>query len=662
MSSSPGSSQEFCSPRSSPEHDEDGTEQSFAEEEEQGDTPTASSPIPDDLDSPDLIPPQEMAEALANAVGTYVRPRQPNTPLPTPGHHEIDDQDAEQQAWNAVFQDSEGSEDVLAAVQDYLNVAGVNDFLVRIAQIHEEDEFVTRQRFARRYLDDLPWRDENGLDILDNQASMLHRMLMDEVDLSYRTQEEILRRWRSLVTRVIAPATGAMRRTLARTDVLRDLEDFIALYGWDETIRSFRLTHGNHPNYRATIGVFFYRDLTTNVEETLMPAERSTRVRSRITNGGRIETVETRTPLRDESQTAARELVTWIHDHAAPMLPAGEVWARVRDSDQERVIARLGQGVGDEFSEDDEDMTEADSWQLVQDALQPRYDADFRWGRLYLRVLRYIELFGAEAAVDAVSGYIPAHIRPLLSREGADAVLQLGYMRTGDSALAALIADWLADTRRDRLPPVLREAPRVRRRVPAPTPAEDTVSRRSRDRLRRRHDAEMDEMNVRMVKRDVALDEREEELAEVREQAEEARQEAQILRIERDALRDDLQDIAQGRQQPPRSRAPQPRDDTDSEDELAGPSPLPRPHGHRPLRPDDFDENYDVTPPRSTQGQRKRRRSSNPDGEVLRATPPGRRRRVVDHVLIPVAAAATGSRVTRSMARSGKGTVEDGLQ
>ncbi len=90
-------------------------------------------------------------------------------------------------------------------------------------------------------------------------------MLMVEVDLSYRTQEEILRRWRSLVARVIYLShTEPCSEPSARTDVCEISKTSRALYGWDETIvlsASRVITRTTAPRL-----MFFYRDLQGEVE------------------------------------------------------------------------------------------------------------------------------------------------------------------------------------------------------------------------------------------------------------------------------------------------------------------------------------------------------------------------------------------------------------
>lgn len=112
----------------------------------------------------------------------FVRPEQSYDPQP-PAEQRIDnEEDDEEEAWNAVLA-AKGQEDVREAVRDYLLDSTVNDFLARIAGIHGQDEMVTRRRFSLRYLDDLSWLNADCSDDSHNQALMLQRMLMDEVDL-----------------------------------------------------------------------------------------------------------------------------------------------------------------------------------------------------------------------------------------------------------------------------------------------------------------------------------------------------------------------------------------------------------------------------------------------------------------------------------------------
>lgn len=270
----------------------------------------------------------------------------------------------------------------------------------------------------------------------------------------------------------------------------------------------FRQTHGQVGEYQGNINAFFYRDEVTEREETY----------GDLTNLGTAE--------------MARAIVTWTQNSRMPIrLGAGR--ARASDRTTEKVAQRLSHPRLNEFREGDDLFTPENSFQDVLAALNPPDDRNFRWGLLYVRILRHIELFGAREALARVGRFIPDYMRTHLSRRGPDAVLRLGYMRTGEASLAALIADWTTFTRGFRLPVELRGARREGAVPPVvPEPDDDTVSRRFRVRQARGYERTAKEERGR-------LEALKEELAQAREAAEDARTDAELARIALEALREE---------------------------------------------------------------------------------------------------------------------------
>lgn len=546
------------------------------------------TPVPESPISPDLIPRPEAAQRLADAVATYTRPPQPDRILHAPWSETMQLQDPEQQAWNAVYQAPDLGM-LMNAIRGYLGDEDrdVFDFLARVADVHGEHEFVTRRRFAGRYLDDLAWYDDNGVQNLESQAVMLRRMILDELDLpSIEPPEE------------------------SQSD-------------WDEDLVERRLTG-----------------------------------------------------FEDDD---------WYYD---------------------------------------EDLTQQRSMELIEDAVLSEMSgfhddiSGFSWGRLYVRVLRHVEVFGARQAMNTFARYIPEPVRQRLSHLGTAAVLQLGFMRTGEASLAALIADWVAARRREQLPDFMREEERnVTRRLGPTQEAVDTVSRRSRDRLQHRlersrtREARLrarlgdmrDERDVlRIANEDLRADtllgyecpicyeiydneiskdecvrDHRMELLECQRRRY-ARQRSAQQGSEEGAETPAASPQANHQRPSPRAR-PSPDNDPQSDDELARAMSPPRrrSRGARPNSPNNLPGSRQGSRSRGSEGgsaqsSRKRRRSSSSsDGEVSATIPPGRRRRVVHHVAItmallppaaPPAAAATGGRLTRSAWRAGKGRLVQGMK
>lgn len=622
--------------------------------------------------SPDLVAAHDVPMQLARGVRGYTAAWQPVAPLPAPGRDDSDAEDAEQRAWETVF-NSEEYRDIARAVLNYLNVASFNSFLARIADVHGEDEMITRRRFAHRYADHRPLDDDSGL--------LLYNMLMDEVALSAYTPAEVDRRWQMLLRRIEQLPLLPRLDTIYVQQTRDELQNFMDLYGFHRWMTAFRQTHGQRPLYHHTVGAFF----PTGSEEVDLP------------DGW-------------DPDRAADAVTAWVL-HPERHLTPGSYTDRETHWDRDMASRRL-----DDVEEDDcrADIDEAESLRLIQRALAPQEDRPFTWGRLYLRLLRHIEMFGAQTTLSTYQQHIPTFVRGQL-RHGAGEVLRHGYMRLGANSLAALLADWMAPNRGDEaLLPLLR-APRVNNT--RTTPEVDLSDLR-------------DELEIERVR----VQELEEELRKCREHGRELK--ARLWRAEHpsrphrpgsgqsraatviDLTKEDEDDAELvSPTDPPR---PHGSPGSGSESDLYGETPPPQsggyqPQNERPVNPtrhattppspsrsslDDVFPNEDISDSDSSrndpsyaepssgtrrgrgnrrrgsyseEGSRKRPRggSGRSDGRVPSRTPPGRRRRPLDHVAIPATTAPAAApapavpagdvRLTRAMIRAGHGTLSRGL-
>lgn len=113
--------------------------------------------------------------------------------------------------------------------------------------------------------------------------------------------------------------------------------------------------------------------------------------------------------------------------------------------------------------------------------------------RLYLRLLRHVEIFGVE---QTLRDYLPVTnetFRLRLLQHGAEAILRHGHHATGETSLTAVLADHFGNARYARLPMFLRgPSPKPGWHLARPEsgilPRRDIASRRSRDELQRRLD------------------------------------------------------------------------------------------------------------------------------------------------------------------------------
>lgn len=409
--------QSIGTPAVSPPDAPSGPVQGGENENRRGADPPPASPVSDDAldspDSPDLIPPDQVPLALANAVAVFVRPEQFHTP---PVERGLDDEeDDEELAWNTVLT-AEGQNDVREAVREYLLDSSMNSFLARIAAVHGQDEMITRRRFALRYLDDLPEPSADGSDGSQNQALMLQRMLTDEVDLLYRLPGESLRRWQELLRHLRGSGASRAMGPILNRQLMQSIREFLFLYGFDEWLHCFRQTHGHQPNYRAAIEDFFHRGDVTGREETLTP------------------------PTMD-LELLSRGIVAWTNNPDNPLIRAAAGRSRLSVRYREVANERLSHVEDGDFDEEDNELSEHQSLGLIQAA----FDLDhskFRWGRLYVLILRHVELFGPQHALETVATHTGAHSdTSLASSRGCRAAPWLHAHRRGESGGANIGLD-----------------------------------------------------------------------------------------------------------------------------------------------------------------------------------------------------------------------------
>lgn len=625
--------------------------------------PAAASPVsPVEPNSPEIVQFEEIPHLLAEAAPTYHRPPQPDGALPPPGGGEMDPQDPEQQAWDGVL-GVQYVDEIREAIQDYLGVASPEHFLARISDIHGEDEMTTRARFARRYADDLPAVNHNGDLNLENYVTMLQRLLLDEIDIPTRSMGEAVRLWQDIARRIQRPDVGQARMPLHFDLIRREIVDYLSRFGLELWFHAFRTTHGDEEAYRNDIEGFFYVDDVTVREELLRP---------------NLE--------HHNREHIAGRIVAWTRDPQRPLQPS-EHRSRRPDWDNETLSERVSLPERHDFT-DPRLLTPEQSDHSIRREFHAN-PGTFRWGRLYARVLRNIDLFGAEATLQEWSFALPDSLRETV-REGAHHILRQGYMQRGEESLAALMADWLTEARSKRAFPDYLRRRRINAREEPQVLRPELVTAASRDRVQRR----LDRAYARVLRRDERVADLEAELEEMQEDTDFLRVELAIARNELEEARASRsQSDAYGSNRSPAgapqetdrerssSRSPRrPASPRDGQSEDAAPTTPPQRRRSR-VSESSADELYKpATPPRgrstrSGSGEgRKRQRSASTDGRVASRTPPGRRRRVAIGVAIPTAtttapapapqsgqaraALAPSSRVTRSKAKDGGVTFE----
>ena len=364
-------------------------------------------------------------KVFADAVRTYKRPR--NT------HHvpSIDRRRIRQERILRLF-NAPSREDLQDATGDFLNHGNTVDYLACIAGCVDEDEMITRHRFKKRYLDDINWWDAD----VTQRVRVLSRMFIDEIETAAVQDSVALEWWQE------ALREEDERDPEEPSELPVVIEDIIRDRAFDGWLRVFRATHGDRDGWRDDINAFFHINPVTRREETyatfsIAPDRLAFPAALWVKGARKLEPTDTPPQTAEWHERHVRNRIS--HPHAL---------------DSKR------------------DLTEKESLDSIEhisgvEIFVPGQDASFSWGRLYLRLLRHIELFGVEELLRVYKNIIPSGILRSIERRGhagGKAVLRMGYMRTGEACLAALLADWLGDFRASSLPRFLKGAPQLDRR------------------------------------------------------------------------------------------------------------------------------------------------------------------------------------------------------